>query len=62
MFIFSEVIAEVFPVPLERVGIRDAFAESGEPEGLAQKYALDSGGIREAVVRAINRKNKHEHI
>ena len=53
----SEVVVETIPVPVERVGILDIFAESGEPEDLAGKYALDTAGIKEAVIRVIRRKN-----
>lgn len=52
----SEVVTETLPVPVERVGIRDLFAESGAPEELAKKYGLDSDGIIAAVKRVLSRK------
>ncbi len=52
----AEVVVETVPVPVERVGIKDRFAESGEPEALAAKYGLDSHAIKAAVLRVIERK------
>ena len=52
----SEVVTETLPVPVERVGIRDLFAESGDPLELARKYGLDSDGIMAAVKRVLSRK------
>lgn len=52
----AEVVTETLPVPVERVGIRDVFAESGDPEALAKKYGLDSDAIIAAVKRAFKRK------
>ena len=54
----AEVIVETRPVPMERVGVRDSFAESGDPDALAKKYGLDHEGIRGAVIRVIQRKSK----
>lgn len=53
----SECLAEHCPVPLERVGIRDTFAESGDPRDLAIKYGLMPEDIVAACKRAISRKN-----
>jgi transketolase len=52
----AEVVTETLPVPVERVGIRDLFAESGDPSELAKKYGLDSYGIMAAVKRVLSRK------
>ncbi|VAV85559.1 Transketolase, C-terminal section [hydrothermal vent metagenome] len=52
----AEVVCDTVPVPVERVGIKDTFAESGEPEDLAAKYGLDSNAIKAAVLRVIARK------
>ncbi len=51
-----EVVTETVPVPVERVGIRDIFAESGEPADLAKKYGLDSAAVKEAVRKVLRRK------
>ena len=52
----AEVIAENYPVPLRRVGIKDTFSESGKPEELMKKYGLTSDDIAEAAINLINKK------
>ncbi|MHB1127718.1 MAG: transketolase family protein [Bacillota bacterium] len=52
----AEVLGEEYPVPLERIGMRDQFGESGSPEELLEKYGLTARGIVAAVKKAINRK------
>lgn len=51
-----ELLTEAYPVPVERVGMRDSFGESGEPAELAAKYGLDGPAVVEAVHRAIGKK------
>ena len=45
----AEVIVESNPVPMERVGIKDTFAESGEYNDLLEKYGM---GIEHIIVTA----------
>jgi transketolase len=52
----AEVLAQTYPCPLEFVGVRDAFAESGEPGDLAVKYGLAPAHIAAAAKRVIKRK------
>ncbi len=52
----AECLAEVGPCPIEFVGVRDTFGESGEPADLAEKYGLTASFIADAAVKAINRK------
>ena len=52
----AEVIVEEAPVPMERVAIRDTFAESGTYDGLLEKYGLGVSHIMEAVRKVIKRK------
>lgn len=52
----AEVLAEHYPVPMERVGVMDTFGESGSPDELLQKYGLTPGHIAEKAVRAWRRK------
>jgi transketolase len=54
----AECVAERCPVPVERVGVRDQFAESGPYEALLEKYGLTAENIVRAVRRAIARKEK----
>ena len=52
----AEVLAENFPVPIEFIGIKDTFAESGKPYELYEKYGLSSSHIVKAVKKVIKRK------
>lgn len=52
----AEVLADYRPVPLERVGIRDRFAQSGNWEQLLTYYGLTPAKIAKAAVRAIARR------
>ena len=51
----AEHLAGIWPVPVERVGIEDRFAESGPYADLLEKYGLGVAGITEAVRRVLNR-------
>ena len=52
----AEVLAQTDPYPVEFVGIQDVFAESGEPDDLAEKYKLTSPYIAKAVKQVLQRK------
>ena len=52
----AEVLGEQCPVPLQRVGIRDTFGESGRPGELLSKYGLTSENIIKAVKEVLRRK------
>jgi len=45
----AEFLSEEHPVPLRRVGVRDAFGRSGTPEDLFQAYGLTEADICRAV-------------
>jgi transketolase len=49
-------VAEVCPVPMEFVGIRNTYAESGDPEDLLDKYGLMPRHVAAAVRKAVARK------
>jgi len=53
-----EAVCDTFPVPVERVGLKDTFAESGKPEELYEKYGLSKKHIAEAVKKIIKIKGK----
>lgn len=53
----AEVLAEHAPVPLERVGVRDTFGESGKPQELLEKYGLTPKDIKTAIYKALERKS-----
>jgi transketolase len=49
-------VAQSHPVPIEFVGIRNTYAESGTPEQLMDKYGLTARHIVSAVKRVLERK------
>jgi len=51
-----EVLAEEYPVPVERVGMPDSFGESGQPGELIEKYGMGSMAIIKAVKKVLKRK------
>lgn len=50
----SELIAENYPVPLKRIGMRDHFGESGKPQELIEHFGLDAKHIRLAAHSVID--------
>jgi len=50
------VLALNYPAPLEIIGVKDRFGESGTPEGLMEKYGLSAAGIVQAAKRVLKRK------
>jgi transketolase len=54
----AETLAEQCPVPLERVGVRDQFGQSGKPSELLAEYGLTVQHIVAAAERVLARKGK----
>jgi transketolase len=52
----AEALSETVCVPLERVGTKDTFGESGKPDDLMKKYGLTADDIAEAARKSISRK------
>ncbi|GAB4344290.1 MAG: transketolase family protein [Candidatus Abyssubacteria bacterium] len=52
----TEVVCETVPVPVFRVGIRDVFGQSGEPDELCEHYGLTASHVAQAARRALTRK------
>ena len=52
----SELLAENYPMPLLRIGMRDHFGESGEPNELLEYFGLDAKHIQLAVHAVTNKK------
>ncbi|MDD5097447.1 MAG: transketolase family protein [Candidatus Omnitrophica bacterium] len=50
----DEIVAENFPVKVMRIGIRNRFGQSGEPEDLLKEYQLSSLDIEKAVLSNIS--------
>ncbi len=53
--LIAEVLSRKHPTPIEFVGLKDTFAESGQPKELIKKYQLDDNAIISAVKRVILR-------
>jgi transketolase len=53
----AQVASKHFPVPIEYVGTKDTFGESGTPAELLKKYGLDVPDIIAAAEKVIARKN-----
>jgi len=52
----AEVLSEECPVPMERIGVKDAFGKSGVPAQLLKEYGLTAEDIVAAAKRVINKK------
>ena len=52
----SEVLAQNFPVPIEFLGVKDKFGQSGTPNELVEHYGMGKSSIKEAVKKILKRK------
>jgi len=52
----AEVLAQNYPVPIEFIGIRDLFGQSGTPDELVEHYGMGKDAIKEAVKKVLKRK------
>lgn len=52
----AEVLGEHCPVPLQRIGVKDRFGESGKPDELMDAYGLRAKDIVTAALAVIKRK------
>lgn len=52
----AEVLGKEYPVPMEIIGVKDTFTESGDYEQLLSKYGLDAAAIIEGVETVLKRK------
>ena len=52
----AEVLAKHAPTPMEFVGMRDIFGESGASSELIKKYGMDISDIIKAVKKAVKRR------
>jgi transketolase len=53
----AQTATKHFPIPIEFVGTKDTFGESGTPDQLLKKYGLDVPDIIAAAEKAIARKS-----
>lgn len=52
----SELLARNYPVPIEFIGVKDRFGESGQPDELIEHFGMGVNSIKKAVKKAIKRK------
>jgi len=52
----AECVARHFPVPIEFVGVKDQFGQSGTPDELIEYYGMGEKHIKEAVKKVVLRK------
>jgi transketolase len=50
------VLAQNYPVPIEFIGVRDLFGQSGTPDELIEHYGMGKNSIKEAVKKVFKRK------
>ena len=54
----AETLGECYPVPMERIGLRDTFGESGQRDVLFDKYGMSPRHMAEASKRVMQRRDK----
>lgn len=52
----AEVLAQNYPVPIEFIGVKDKFGQSGTPDELIEHYGMGKNAIKEAVKKLLGRK------
>ncbi len=52
----AECLAETVPVPIEFIGVRDQFGQSGTPDQLLEHYGMGESHVEAAVKTAFGRK------
>lgn len=52
----AECLSQNYPVPIEFVGVRDQFGQSGEPEELVKLYGMDADSIVRYSRKVLDRK------
>ncbi len=55
----AELVSEHRPAPLRRIGVRDRFGESGEPNELMKAFGLTDKAISKAVHELMNEIGRH---
>ncbi|MDX1765632.1 MAG: transketolase C-terminal domain-containing protein [Candidatus Saccharimonadales bacterium] len=55
----AEFLSEHKPTPIKRMGVKDRFGESGEPEKLLKHFGLTSDGIAKEVLALMTEQGRH---
>ena len=56
----AELLAEQAPTPLRRIGVRDRFGESGEPNELLEHFGLTAKHIEAACHELLDERRRRE--
>lgn len=51
----AEYLSQVKPMPMEFIGVKDQFGQSGDPATLIEQYGMGVGHIEQAVRKALDR-------
>ncbi len=54
--VVAEVLAQNYPTPIEFIGVKDQFGQSGTPNELIEHYRMGRDAIEAAVMKVIERK------
>jgi transketolase len=54
----AEVLSERYPVPVDRLGIRDCYGESGPNQALLDKYRLSASRVAEDVEALLSQRSR----
>ena len=52
----AELLAQEYPVPIEFIGVKNRFGQSGTPNELIEFYGMGQKAIQEAVITVLSRK------
>ena len=54
--VVSEILAQNYPVPIEFIGVKDLFGQSGKPDELLEHYGMGKEAIKDAIRKVLKRK------
>lgn len=57
----AELLGEKLPTSMARVGVKDHFGESGEPEELLKHFGLDAEAIAKVAQKLLTDHTNHKH-
>ena len=52
----AEYLSRTYPVPIEFVGVKNLFGQSGTPAELIEHYEMGEESIKQALLKVIKRK------
>jgi transketolase len=55
----AETLSGAYPVPIEYIGVKNRFGQSGDPDELLKEYGLKSVDIKAAVEKVVKRKERN---